>query len=798
MVANIIRLIVLSLGLSVSVCTMAQPCNYTLKGVVEDSDGHPLAGATLWIAALQKGINTAADGSYVFDQLCTGDFMIEVKFLGFEDQRINLHLPTAKPLIVRMQPAVEVLHDVVIEGEHVQQHGLSQAVSTLTAAEMEAGRGKALGELLRRLPGVDAIATGPAIFKPVIHGLHSQRILILNNGIRQEGQQWGIEHAPEIDPYIASEIEVVKGAEAVRYGADAVGGVIIINTPALHQQQSLGGEFNLGLMSNSRMGAWSGMLEGRFNRKLSGWGWRVQGTLKRGGDFRAARYNLSNTGLAEANFSGTLGYKDARRSLEIYFSSFNTEIGILRAAHTGNLDDLQRSVENGTPWYVKDFSYSIDNPRQKINHQLLKVKASQDLGAKGRLNILYGLQYNQRKEFDIRRGGRSDRAALSLDLLANVLDVSWDHQYGNWQGSVGMNGTFKDNSNQPGTGIKPLIPDYTQYSGGLFWLEKLHRGAWTIEGGLRYDHQYLGVATFDNTGKVLKPNYTFDYLSASAGVSYHFNPQTRLISNLGIATRPPHVSELYSQGLHHGTASIEEGLMIAGGEVSINRQQVHKEVSHKWINTLQVSRGRFTLEASAYANYIDHYIYLRPTETRLTIRGYFPVFQYQQTAALLTGGDLAVTANITEQLSFQGKYAYLYARDISHDNKLTFIPPARLENSLTYQWPTVGRWKELYISLIIPTTLKQYRAPRTVYPNDVPSNTDHSIFDFMPAPAAYTLINFEVGARLPLENRAVTVSLSGENMTNLSYRNYMNRLRYYADDPGINIMLRVKYNFHTH
>lgn len=34
---------------------------------------------------------------------------------------------------------------------------------------------------------------------PVIHGLHSNRILILNNEVRQEGQQWGADHAPEID-----------------------------------------------------------------------------------------------------------------------------------------------------------------------------------------------------------------------------------------------------------------------------------------------------------------------------------------------------------------------------------------------------------------------------------------------------------------------------------------------------------------------------------------------------------------------------------------------------------------------
>ncbi|MFM9075334.1 MAG: TonB-dependent receptor, partial [Bacteroidota bacterium] len=68
---------------------------------------------------------------------------------------------------------------------------------------------------------------------PVIHGVHSQRILILNHGVRQEGQQWGAEHAPEIDPLIASDIQVIKDASAIRYGVDAIGGVVVVNPPAL-------------------------------------------------------------------------------------------------------------------------------------------------------------------------------------------------------------------------------------------------------------------------------------------------------------------------------------------------------------------------------------------------------------------------------------------------------------------------------------------------------------------------------------------------------------------------------------
>src|SRR5690606_19019356 len=133
-------------------------------------------------------------------------------------------------------------------------------ISIVSDAELMPHRGKSLGEMLQNVQGVTNIMSGPGIFKPVIQGLHSQRVLVLNNGLRQEGQQWGVDHAPEIDPFVASEIEVVRGAEAVRYGSEAMGGVIIVNAAPLHYSPGFGGELSAAVASNNRMGAFSGML----------------------------------------------------------------------------------------------------------------------------------------------------------------------------------------------------------------------------------------------------------------------------------------------------------------------------------------------------------------------------------------------------------------------------------------------------------------------------------------------------------------------------------------------------------
>ncbi len=91
-----------------------------------------------------------------------------------------------------------------------------QAIATNAQSELKGTAlfqtsGQTLGEALKSVPGLNSIQTGPSISKPVIHGLHSNRVLILNNGVRQEGQQWGTEHAPEIDPFIANKITIIKG-----------------------------------------------------------------------------------------------------------------------------------------------------------------------------------------------------------------------------------------------------------------------------------------------------------------------------------------------------------------------------------------------------------------------------------------------------------------------------------------------------------------------------------------------------------------------------------------------------------
>ncbi len=792
---KLIIFIVVMLG-GALVKSYGQDCRMRLEGIVVDHKKQNLPGATV---ELQPSRNAVTDnqGRFAFSNLCNGVYSLRVNYVGFESKTISVDLNRRVSLTIELEAETRELQDVVIESDQ-QKMGFTQTTSSLDKETLTSLHGKPLGESLKEIPGVSAIQTGPTIFKPVIHGLHSQRILILNNGIRQEGQQWGVEHAPEVDPYIASSLTVVKGAETVRYGSDAIGGVIIVNPPALHNVRKLGGEFNLGLMSNSRMGVFSGMLEGSL-KKDSPWNWRLQTSLKKAGDFRSASYNLSNTGVEELNFSGALGYRKQKHGFEIYLSSFNTEIGILRAAHTGSLDDLQSSIESDRPWFVQDFSYDINNPKQKISHQLLKVNTFLQVKHLGKINIVYGGQYNQRLEYDIRRGGRSNKPALSLNLVSNILDISLDHEKGDHSGSLGVTSTIKFNSNDTeSTGIIPLIPDYQQRSAGLFVLEKLHKGDWTFEAGGRYDYQHLQVKTFQDNSVLLKPTFDFHFFSGALGISHLFNSSLRFTSNLGFSTRPPHVSELYSEGLHHGTGSIEEGLMRQQGEVLTEQNLIKKEVSKKWINSLQYSTPKVNFDFSVYYNAINNYVFLRPYATRLTTRGYFGVFRFEQTNALLMGSDFTFRWEVNQHFSYSGKASYTHASDRDRNDVLIFIPPGQFENGVTYSLEKWSRLHDLYLTVSAPITLRQSRAPKAILPNDVSEETTDQVYDFAPAPPGYVLLNAKFGFKFPIGHNDLSISFSAENILNEEYRNYMNRLRYFADDTGQNFIFRIAYQFYKH
>jgi len=746
-------------------------CNFTLKGRILDADTKlPLAGSTIHL--LQGNLNTQSDGHgfFNFEKLCPGSYTLQISALGFENTETKIKLTKNQSQDIFLEHEDIVLHDVEVIG-HSTAIKTTATSSTLSKSELAESKGAVIAEILQNVPGVTMMQTGATIAKPVIHGMHSNRVLMVNNGIKQEGQQWGAEHAPEIDPFVASKITVIKGAESVRYGAEAIGGVILVDPAPLPINSDLSGALDLVGSSNGRTGTASAMLESSV-KGIPGLSWRAQGTFKQGGNLKTADYYLNNTGVKEKNYSAALSYRTTAANFDVYYSHFNTDLGIFEGAHIGSIEDLKAAIENGRPFTDGEFTYDIDVPRQSVTHDLIKLKIHKDLKEGGQLDFQYGFQRNARQEYDIRRGDRSAIPALDLVLNSHSLDLTYDKINAKSLRTVlGINSTAIVNNSIPGTQATPLIPNYDSFGLGAFVIERLVREKYELEAGIRYDFKTLDAAGYRNQ-ELYGGKQDFHNVSGSLGAVWRPKPHWDLRSNIGLSWRPPTVNELYSNGLHHGSASIEVG-----------DENLESEQGYKWINTLHFEKNKLNIEVSAYAHYLNNYIYLDPTgEVQESLRGAFPVFNYKQTNALFLGADVSASYLLPYGLEYLIKGSLLSANDTEQDANLPMIPSNRLDNRLRYSLVTKNKdFTESFLQIQYSTVFKQTRYNQET--------------DFAEAPPTYSLLNLSGGTKFNIDSKSVGLTVSANNLLNTSYKEYMNRFRYYAHDLGRNITLRLSYNF---
>jgi iron complex outermembrane receptor protein len=748
-------------------------CSCFIKGEVRDQHtGLPVVGATVLIVGQNHGVFTDSQGKYQISDLCPGTYQLECRILGYTPSLHKIDLTEGHQEDFNLEEKEIHLHDVEITA-HRTDAPASQPLTTISGSELFQTRGNNLAESLKGLTGVTSLQTGSSISKPVIHGMHSNRVLIMNNGVRQEGQQWGSEHAPEIDPFVATRLSVVKGAAGVRYGSDAIGGVVLIESEELPFNKPLSGEVNLAGFTNGRQGVSSATLQGGI-KGLTGFGWRAQGTLKRGGNIRTPNYHLDNTGLSEKNFSLSAGYRHKGFGIDLFYSRFDTQLGIFSGSHIGSLTDLLNVIKNGEPLIKSGFTYDIARPNQNVQHQLIKAETHYHFKDGNRLQWTIAQQLNDRNEFDL-HGPRNDsiaalnRPELTFKLNTLINDMVWDHKpiAGKISGQIGVSSLYQYNLMRG----RPLIPNFNQFNIGLFWIERYAKNGWELETGLRYDYRTLSTHRIVRKEKV-STDFTFSNFSGTIGATKSISQTLSAKLNVGTAWRAPNVSELFSDGVHHGAAAFEKGDSTLAQEKAINT-----------IASVKYTTSKLTVELGGYYNYISDYIYLQPQpEPMLTIRGAFPYFKYTQTNAVFRGIDLSVDWELLKNLTLSSKLSYLNVYDKGNDNYLVMIPPNRWDNQMKYQIPALGQLKNVFISAGNLSVAKQKRAPENG--------------DFAPPPKAYSLWNLQAGSSIPVsEKNEVEISISVQNLFNTAYRDYLNRFRYYADDMGRQISLRLRWKF---
>lgn len=744
-------------------------CNYRIEGKVVDALSlEALPFARVELLPLGKTVICNDQGEFIFEGLCLGRMELKTYYIGFDSLKQSIVLKKNSGVKLKLHPATKELKQTEIVAEHIEGKSV-QLKDSVSELEMRKSAGLGLTSYLKNVTGVTGMSTGSSIVKPVIHGMHSQRVIIMNAGIRQEGQQWGTEHAPEIDPYVANKLQVIKGVSSIQYGSDAIAGVIIVEPRKLRHEPGMNAELNLAGFSNGRQAVVSGLVEQHLG-KFYDVCWRLQGTLKRSGNMNTPEVYLENTGFTEANWSASLGVERNRFGVETFFSQFKTTLGIFRGAHIGNLSDLTRIIQSGEIVTDDRFTYEISNPRQEILHYLFSTKLWWTITDVGKLNLLYGYQYNQRREFDRFKPlndslAALNRPALELKLFTHTVDLNLETR--NWNGFIsnfGLSGMIQDN--QYG-GLRYFVPNYQLYNGGVYGLIKWRKNRIEVESGIRYDRKAQSV--FRNIkNEIVQNDYTFNTLGWSAGILFKKDSVISWRLNTGRTERTPSINEWFSNGLHHGAASIEIGDSTLGLERAWNVNAV-----------LNVQTSKLAMELNVFYMYIQDYIYLVPTtRTTLTVNGAFPTFAYNHVDAAFKGMDWSFNWQLNPRLNFISKNSLVFAWNFTGDRYLELIPPPQFDQLLSYKFKDTEHRKEQSIGVSLLHVMEQFR-----YAGGS---------DFIPPPQAYTLIGLEAASTFVLKNQSFIVGLSMSNLLNSKYRDYLNRFRYYTDEMGRNISIKVK------
>ncbi|MDN5213228.1 TonB-dependent receptor [Fulvivirgaceae bacterium BMA12] len=773
-------------------------CTYKIQGsIVDAKTKQPIPFAAVMIKNKQQGVVADKHGKFLLDKLCGREHTLVCSSVGYKPATHH-HDAHHKEPVIYMAPSASELKSVVVEGEAIVGDMQSIALDKIDGAELATKATRSLASAIGDIQGITFISTGSNVQLPVIHGLYGNRILIINNGVKHGFQNWGSDHAPEIDITSADNISVLKGAAGVRYGPEALGGAVVVEGHPLNLSEKLHGNIASGYQTNGK-GYHTNAHLGAGYEKFS---YHLGGNYLRMGDRHAPDYSLTNTGMAERSANAGFRYHLPQWDFKVYYSYVDQDLGLLRSsvAESGNL--FARSLTADEPLIIRDFSYDINEPRQNTTHHLanLAIDWHSDLG---KLALLLSRQINQRQEYDVRRN--ADLPIIDLDLRTTDTRLEWSHpSFGGLEGTLGLQYFSQNNDNNPGTGTTPFIPNYNTSRFSVFVIESIQKGSNLFELGLRLDHEYNSVRGRETSQAIFRNDYSFTNVTASLGFVRDLSAHWQLRTNLGSAWRTPNMAELYSFGQHGFKTQFglwryytnENGELRTDRVLTEEDDAAEPERGYKWINELTHQKDDHTFTLTAYAHLIDNYIFDRPVAVIGTIRGPMPVFIIDQADALFAGADLTYSRTFTKNLKGTLGASYLWSQNIRKNETLINQPPVNINTELSWKTPSFLGLDASKLTLQTSYSFRQFQAPRTVTPGELISGAveitpDAEIFDFKDAPEGYFLGHFRWEWGLGSLGGQVEI----RNILNTPYRDYLNQMRYFADEPGRNFLFTINYKF---
>lgn len=633
-------------------------------------------------------------------------------------------------------------------------------------------------DALSSIPGVSQITIGPAISKPVVRGLGYNRVVVMNDGIRQEGQQWGDEFGIEIDEYTVQRAEVLKGPASLRYGSDAMAGVINLLPQSFAPEGKTEGTLTTNYQTNN------GLLAGNFNLggNDKGFVWNVNYTYKAAHAYKN-KYDgyVWNSNYGENDLKGIIGIQKKWGFSTLTLSMFNLKLGIIEGAREEESGVFTKSIINydgtsdSTAVVSKDelLRYNDYNViHQHVRHYKAVWDNSLALG-NGKLGLRIAYQQNHRQEAnDITLGD-----VYNFDFLQQTINYDLSYslaEKNNWKISFGANGMGQTFKNQ---GTAFLFPEYKSFDIGIYSLAQKTIKKLTISGGLRFDNRYfkgddlfvgpngerLSGPAPDGLQQFVAYTSNFSGFSGSIGATYDFSKLVYGKLNIARGYRAPNVAESGSNGIHDGTPFYE-----------IGDPNLKPESSLQFDATIGIHSADITTEATFFSNNINNYIFPLKLASVLggdSLREDAPTFKFVAGDAVLTGGEVTFNYHPQETAWFHWENAFSFIKAIQKKQGdstkyLPYTPPNKLQSKLIFSIKgNNGCLRNGYISIGADHFFEQ---SKVFYK-----------FDNETITPGYTLINIGVGTELYAKKKQVVgIYLLASNLTDVAYQSNMSRLKY--------------------
>ena len=778
-------------------------CIYEMRGIILDADTREvLQYVAVNIEGTEHFSLTDPNGEFLIKKLCNSSNALTISCLGYCDTTCQHFNEYSEKSTIYLKKEKNYLNTITITAARIKEAGTASiSQRSLDKEVLSIDPNQSLAAAISKVEGVTFTSTGNNVQMPVIHGLYGNRVLILNNGIKHGFQNWGSDHAPEIDISSANRVTVLKGAAGVRYGPEALGGAIIVEGNPLRLAQQFEAKVGTGYQTNGK----GYFVNSEISQGLDKWSYHLGTKYSRIGERYTPDYLLTNSSKEERALNGGLRYHLNDLDFKIYYSYLNQNLGLLRASIANSGTAFIKAINSNEPIIINEFSYNINQPNQLVQHHLGKIEINWRYADDAKLMLRLGSQLNKREEYDVRRN--ADLPIIDLDIVTNEIQLDWKHPaWFELNGLVGLQMFTQNNDNNSGTQTTPFIPNYNTFRFSAFGIESFKKYKSTFELGIRLDHEYNNVRGRETSQNIFRDNYSFTNLTTSLGYILQFSDNTSFRSNLATAWRTPNMAELYSYGqngfktsfglLRYYTDDNENGALRTDKVVDLEESNISPEKGYKWINEWIKQKKKNTYTITVYTHYIQNFIFNRPLGVIGTIRGPMPVFINDQADALFTGADLSWQKEWSDAINGTLGISYLWSKNLKKDEALINQPPIKINYQLDWKIKTFSKATSSQLSLKPSYLFKQFNAPRTIQTEDlidgsVPITKDSKIFDFKDTPSGYLL--FDIAWQL--ESEKIKTGISIQNVFNTRYRNYLNEMRYFADEPGINILLSINYFF---